>query len=108
VQRKEFLQRLIDAARSPHSVVKRYVASQFKECFKDFPDLQNDVIDAVFDLCEDSDREVRQLFVRSRSSDSVLAIGSHAGIQGHRRCVVCRAEVGEEERRRAHTVTANR
>jgi hypothetical protein len=38
--------------------VKRYVAPQFKEFFKDFPDLQESVINAVYDLCEDGERDV--------------------------------------------------
>ncbi|TFY56680.1 hypothetical protein EVJ58_g7487 [Rhodofomes roseus] len=57
--RKEALKRLIDLAHSPHSKLKIIVAQNFKIFIKEFPDLEDDAINAVYDLCEDQVTKVR-------------------------------------------------
>ena len=35
-----------------------FAAQNFSHYFKDFPDLEEDVIDSVYDICEDPDAQV--------------------------------------------------
>ncbi|KZT71675.1 hypothetical protein DAEQUDRAFT_723739 [Daedalea quercina L-15889] len=58
-QRKEALKRLIDLAHSPHPRLKIVVAQNLKVFIKDFPELEDDAINAVYDLCEDQVMKVR-------------------------------------------------
>ncbi|TFY71627.1 hypothetical protein EVG20_g1382 [Dentipellis fragilis] len=58
-QRREALKRLIDLSRSPHAHLKKFAASNITKFFKDFPDLDEDAINAIYDLCEDQDSKVR-------------------------------------------------
>ncbi|KAI0784717.1 hypothetical protein C8Q75DRAFT_724050 [Abortiporus biennis] len=51
--RKETLKRLIDLAHSPYTSLKSFAANNFKHFIKDFPELEDDAINAVYDLCED-------------------------------------------------------
>ncbi|THH14906.1 hypothetical protein EW146_g5494 [Bondarzewia mesenterica] len=57
-QRRDALQRLIATARSPHSSLKTLAASNITKFFKHFPDLDEDAINAIYDLCEDQDSQV--------------------------------------------------
>ena len=50
--------------------------------FKAFPDLEEDAINAVYDLCEDQDPNVRSCFVSVTTDSS--AIDTNRGIQGYR------------------------
>ncbi|KAI8992938.1 hypothetical protein BD414DRAFT_514013 [Trametes punicea] len=57
--RRDTLKRLIDLAHSPHSSLKIIAATNFKLFIKDFPDLEDEAINAVYDLCEDPVSSVR-------------------------------------------------
>ncbi|OBZ71046.1 Apoptosis inhibitor 5-B [Grifola frondosa] len=57
--RRETLKRLIDLAHSPHPSLKIIAANNLKFFIKDFPDLEDDAINAVYDLCEDQVSQVR-------------------------------------------------
>ncbi len=59
IQRRETLKKLIDLAHSPHSSLKIVAATNLKLFIKDFPDLEDDAINAVYDLCEDPVSNVR-------------------------------------------------
>jgi len=47
------LQQLIQATHSSSPQVKIYAANSIADFFQDFPDLEEDAINAVYDLCED-------------------------------------------------------
>ncbi len=49
----------IKLAHSPHTSLKRMAAINIAKFFKAFPDLEEDAINAVYDLCEDQDPNVR-------------------------------------------------
>ncbi|EPQ57138.1 hypothetical protein GLOTRDRAFT_120457 [Gloeophyllum trabeum ATCC 11539] len=57
--RRETLRRLIELAHSPSPALKSLVASNIKYYIKDFPDLEDDAINAVYDLCEDPISKIR-------------------------------------------------
>lgn len=58
-QQKDTLKRLIELTHSPHSQLKIIAAQNIKLYIKDFPELEDDAINAVYDLCEDPDQKVR-------------------------------------------------
>lgn len=53
IQRRETLNRLIGLTHSHHSTLKCFAAGHIRLFFKDFPDLEEEAINAVYDLCED-------------------------------------------------------
>ncbi|CDO78097.1 hypothetical protein BN946_scf184634.g3 [Trametes cinnabarina] len=57
--RRDALKRLIDLAHSPHSSLKVIAATNLKFFIKDFPELEEEAINAVYDLCEDPVSSVR-------------------------------------------------
>ncbi|KZT29090.1 hypothetical protein NEOLEDRAFT_1128637 [Neolentinus lepideus HHB14362 ss-1] len=57
--RRETLRKLIELAHSPSPSVKSLVASNIKTYIADFPDLEDDAINAVYDLCEDPISKIR-------------------------------------------------
>ncbi|TBU48665.1 hypothetical protein BD309DRAFT_1041531 [Dichomitus squalens] len=57
--RRDTLKRLIDLAHSTHPSLKVIAATNLKLFIKDFPDLEDDAINAVYDLCEDIVPSVR-------------------------------------------------
>ncbi|KAH9940361.1 uncharacterized protein BXZ73DRAFT_42645 [Epithele typhae] len=57
--RRDTLRRLIDLAHSEHTSLKITAAENFRYFIKDFPDLEDDAINAVYDLCEDPVYHVR-------------------------------------------------
>ncbi|EJD37954.1 hypothetical protein AURDEDRAFT_154207 [Auricularia subglabra TFB-10046 SS5] len=57
--RKDVLRRLTTLSKSPHASVKRLVAENLRYFFRDFPALEDEVINAVYDICEDGDQTVR-------------------------------------------------
>jgi hypothetical protein len=59
MQQKDTLKRLIEIVHSPHSSLKTIAAQNIKVFIKDFPELEDDAINAVYDLCEDQDQKVR-------------------------------------------------
>ncbi|KAH9916838.1 uncharacterized protein B0H18DRAFT_1036990 [Fomitopsis serialis] len=63
--RKEAMKRLIELARSPHPKLKIVVAQNLKVFIKDFPELEDDAINAVYDLCEDQVMKVRMCGYRA-------------------------------------------
>ena len=56
------MKKLIDLSHSQYSAVKLTVADKIPSYLKDFPDIEDEAINAVYDLCEDSDPNVRMLF----------------------------------------------
>lgn len=59
MQRKHALVHAIKLAHSPHTSLKRLAAMNIAKFFKAFPDLEEDAINAIYDLCEDQDPNVR-------------------------------------------------
>ncbi|TFK54567.1 hypothetical protein OE88DRAFT_1625540 [Heliocybe sulcata] len=57
--RRETLRKLIELAHSPYPTVKSLVASNIKNYIVDFPDMEDDAINAVYDLCEDPISKIR-------------------------------------------------
>ena len=62
LQRKHYnaLSHAIKLAHSPHTSLKRMAAANIAKFFKAFPELEEDAINAVYDLCEDQDPNVRR------------------------------------------------
>ncbi|KAI0338289.1 hypothetical protein BDW22DRAFT_1363175 [Trametopsis cervina] len=58
-QERELLKRLIELVTCPYSSVKIVVARNITAYIKSFEDLEDDAINAVYDLCEDQDPVVR-------------------------------------------------
>ena len=59
LQQRDTLKRLIEIVHSPYSSLKTIAAHNIKYFIKDFPELEDDAINAVYDLCEDQDQKVR-------------------------------------------------
>ncbi|KAH8995243.1 apoptosis inhibitory protein 5-domain-containing protein [Lactarius hatsudake] len=57
--RKHALSHAIKLAHSHHTSLRRMAASNIANFFKAFPDLEEDAINAVYDLCEDQDPNIR-------------------------------------------------
>ncbi|KAG6874454.1 hypothetical protein C0995_010362 [Termitomyces sp. Mi166 len=57
--RKNTLKRLIDLTHSPHPNLKIIAAQNISFFFTDFPELEEEAINAVYDLCEDQTPSVR-------------------------------------------------
>ncbi|TFK44662.1 apoptosis inhibitory protein 5-domain-containing protein [Crucibulum laeve] len=57
--RRGALNRVIDSINSPYPSLKILAAASIHNFFKDFPGLQETAINAVYDLCEDQDQDVR-------------------------------------------------
>lgn len=55
--------KLIDASHSPHASVKVVAASNIHLYFIEFSDLEEDVINAVYDLCEDPSQLARKFLL---------------------------------------------
>ncbi|KAI9437549.1 apoptosis inhibitory protein 5-domain-containing protein, partial [Lactarius indigo] len=53
------LSHAIKLAHSHHTSLRRMAASNIAKFFKAFPDLEEDAINAVYDLCEDQDPNIR-------------------------------------------------
>ena len=58
-QRREALKCLILTAQTTDPTLKKVVTEKVKDFFVDFPDLQDEAINAIYDLCEDQDQSVR-------------------------------------------------
>ncbi|KAH9170945.1 apoptosis inhibitory protein 5-domain-containing protein, partial [Lactarius sanguifluus] len=58
--RKHALNHAIKLAHSHHTLLRRMTASNIAKLFKAFPDLEEDAINAVYDLCEGQDLNVRR------------------------------------------------
>ncbi|KAK1232359.1 hypothetical protein PQX77_004523 [Marasmius sp. AFHP31] len=57
--RKNALRQIIDATRSSYPQVKIFAARNMAELFPHFPDLEEEAVNAIYDLCEDPDSQVR-------------------------------------------------
>ncbi|KAI0275618.1 apoptosis inhibitory protein 5-domain-containing protein [Russula aff. rugulosa BPL654] len=57
--RKDALVHAIHLSRSPHASLKRLAAINIVKFFRAFPDLEEEAINAVYDLCEDQDQNIR-------------------------------------------------
>jgi hypothetical protein len=53
---------LIHLAHSQHAPLKILAAGNMRFFLKDFPDLEEAAIDAIYDLCEDSSAKVHPLY----------------------------------------------
>ncbi|KAF5337644.1 hypothetical protein D9758_013030 [Tetrapyrgos nigripes] len=58
-RRRNALRQLIEATHSSNSQLKVYAAKSIPDFFQDFPDLEEDAINSVYDLCEDLVVQVR-------------------------------------------------
>ncbi|KAG2154442.1 uncharacterized protein EDB93DRAFT_1223283 [Suillus bovinus] len=70
--RRDALTKLIEIAHSSNSQLKCYAANHIRYFFNDFPDLEEDAINVVYDLCEDQDSRVRIEGYRAISSVSFV------------------------------------
>ncbi|KAJ4490923.1 apoptosis inhibitory protein 5-domain-containing protein [Lentinula aciculospora] len=57
--RRSALKQLVEATRSSTVSLKTFAAKNIPEFFQDFPDAEEDAINAVYDLCEDQSSQVR-------------------------------------------------
>ena len=57
-QRRDALVHAIHLSRSPHVSLKRLAAVNIVKFFNAFPDLEEEAINAIYDLCEDQDQNV--------------------------------------------------
>ncbi|GJJ06193.1 hypothetical protein Clacol_000382 [Clathrus columnatus] len=57
--KREALLRLIGLVHTSSPNLKVFAAQHFNQYFKDFPDLEEQVIHSVYDICEDVDSQVR-------------------------------------------------
>ncbi|KAI5117854.1 hypothetical protein M0805_007697 [Coniferiporia weirii] len=57
--RREAFKRLLSLAQVQNSAHKKFVTEKVKDYFVDFPDLQDEAINAVYDMCEDQDQTIR-------------------------------------------------
>ena len=60
-QRRDALVHAIHLSRSPHVSLKRLAAVNIVKFFRAFPDLEEEAINAIYDLCEDQDQNVRSV-----------------------------------------------
>jgi hypothetical protein len=60
-QRRDALVLAIHLSRSPHVSLKRLAAINIVKFFRAFPDLEEEAINAIYDLCEDQDQNVRSV-----------------------------------------------
>ncbi|TCD61380.1 hypothetical protein EIP91_008534 [Steccherinum ochraceum] len=74
LQRREALKRLIEVVHSPYTSLKSLAASNFRFFIKDFPDLEDDAINAVYDLCEDSVAKVKCRWVRFDGYHAIISV----------------------------------
>ncbi len=78
---------------------------------KDLPDLEDEAINAVYDLCEDQVSQVSVFCMRlifKKLTNFQLFVGSDQGLRSHRQCFQSTAKVGEEECRCVGTTTPKR
>lgn len=64
LQKREALRRLISLTRMNSRELKVFAAQHFSHYFKDFPDMEQEVIDCVYDICEDPESQVRYSEIR--------------------------------------------
>ncbi|KAI0267058.1 apoptosis inhibitory protein 5-domain-containing protein [Gloeopeniophorella convolvens] len=57
--RRDGLRHAIGLSHSPHASLKHLAARNIAKFFKAFPDLEEDAINAIYDLCEDQDSSIR-------------------------------------------------
>ena len=83
-QRRDTLKRLIDLAHSTYPSLKVIAATNLKLFIKDFPDLEDDAINAVYDLCEDPVPSVRASAYAAVSLRlHIVPLGPHQGLCCH-------------------------
>ena len=82
------MKRLIELAHSPHPKLKIIVAQNLKVFVKDFPELEDEAINAVYDLCEDQVTKVT-VFLGVVSSCSERRRSSRCEYAGTGRLQTC-------------------
>ena len=84
---------------SPYTNLKILAANNFKSFIKDFPELEDDAINAVYDLCEDSVAKVTSHLVSFTDENVTDFSGVGANRRVPRYCfgVEGAEEVGEAE-----------
>lgn len=70
-QRREVLQSLIKLTQSPTAMLKMLAAHEIPQFFNNFADLEEDAINAIYDLCEDPESKVR---IAHLASEPVLTL----------------------------------
>lgn len=88
--------------------MKTVAAQNIKYFIKDFPELEDDAINAVYDLCEDQDQKVRRRIIPYVS----VIIWDSLGSQGWLSCYHVRlkgtTEMGEAQRGRPGAIAPKR
>ena len=91
MQRKTAFENLIELTRIGAPPLKIVAAQQISRFLDDFPDLEEDAINAVYDLCEDSLTEVR---VNDFASRACQLTRHRSGSKDIRRSSRCREQTG--------------
>lgn len=97
-QRRDTLRHLIDLAHSPHPSLKIIAATNLKLFIRDFPDLEDDAINAVYDLCEDPVAGVRLLVHAPILYAHGVLLGSYQGLRGYCRRLSGAEQMGQKKR----------
>lgn len=84
MQRKETLGVLMRATRSASSALKSLAAENIQYFLQDFPDLEEQAINAVYDLCEDQDQQVRNPLVALRFKNAHITADTDTRLQGNK------------------------
>jgi Apoptosis inhibitory protein 5 (API5) len=98
LQRRDALRRLIGLAHTPSRELKVFAAQNFSHYFKDFPDLEEDVIDSVYDICEDPDAQVIREY-HSRDTAFIPCLVFQVRIEGYKAIVSLSSESRKWTRR---------
>lgn len=77
--------RILELTHSDSMESKRFAAANIKNYITLFPDLEDDVINAIYDLCEDQASLVRSK-VFGVSPQTQLFAGSNTGVSGYSCC----------------------
>jgi hypothetical protein len=113
-QRRDALVHAIRLSHSPHASLKRLAAVNIAKFFKAFPDIEEDAINAIYDLCEDQDQNVSRHAPRSILSNKLtlrllfFVVDPDSRIRDYRSDVQGTASVGGEERGRPGAVASER
>ena len=75
LQQRRALVRLLELSHSENTDGKKFAAANFKHYIALFPDLEDDVINAIYDLCEDQASLVREMIIQFRPTSIVFYTG---------------------------------
>lgn len=96
------MKRLIDLTHSPYPSLKIIAAEHMQYYIKDFPELEDEAINAVYDLCEDQVSQVSPVFLVVLSSVNMNMYtieGPNQRLCCHRQRIQGTAKMGQTKRR---------